>query len=82
MNHVCRAFNEHTGVCPFPATGTSVRDIWRLCIIHVTIYLKVSQTPNIGIYAPLTGTVAGPFGEIELSKSNGIILVYAIFIWV
>ena len=27
LNHVCRAFNEHTGVCPFPATGTHVRDI-------------------------------------------------------
>ena len=27
LNHVCRAFNEHTGVCPFPATGTRVRDI-------------------------------------------------------
>ena len=52
-------------------------DVW---IIHVTVYLKLSQTPNIGIYAPLTGTVAGPFGEIELSKSNVIILVYAIFI--
>ena len=33
--------------------------------LHVTVYLKLSQTPNIGIYAPLTGTVAGSFGEIE-----------------
>ena len=41
---------------------------------------KLSQTPNIGIYAPLTGTVKGPFGEIELEKSNCIILVYATFI--
>ena len=27
LNHVCRAFNEHTGVCPFPGTGTHVSDI-------------------------------------------------------
>ena len=25
LNHVCRAFNEHTGVCPFPGTGTQDR---------------------------------------------------------
>ena len=27
LNHVCRAFNGHTGVCPFPGTGTHVSDI-------------------------------------------------------
>ena len=51
-----------------------------LCIVYVSVKLKLSQAPNIGIYAPLTGTVAGPFGEIELEKCNCIILVYAIFI--
>ena len=45
-----------------------------------TVPVSGAYTPNIGIYAPLTGTVAGPFGEIGLSKSNVIILVYAIFI--
>ena len=55
-----------------------------MTFVHHTGYYipKTIQTPNIGIYAPLTGTVAGPFGEIELSKSNVIILVYAIFIQV
>ena len=53
-----------------------------MTFVHHKCYCipKQSQTPNIGIYAPLTGTVAGPFGEIELLKSNGIILAYAIFI--
>ena len=53
-----------------------------MTFVHHTCYYipKTIQTPNIGIYAPLTGTVAGPFGEIELEKSNCKILAYAICI--
>ena len=53
-----------------------------MTFVHHTCYCipKTIQTPDINIYAPLTGTVASPLNEIELSESNSIILVYAIFI--
>ena len=48
--------------------------------ICICIIKTIPDNKNIGIYAPLTGHVAGPFGEIKSSMCNGIILVYAIFI--
>jgi hypothetical protein len=52
-------------------------------IVHticICIPKTIPDNKNIGIYMPLTGTVAGPFGEIELLMCNVVILVYAMFI--
>ena len=49
-----------------------------MMIVHhicICIPKTIPDKENIGTYAPLSGTVAGPFGEIELSMCNVIILV-------
>ena len=50
---------------------------------HICLYkLKLFQTPIMGNYMKLIGTLKGAFGKFEQEKSNLIILVYAIFIQV
>jgi hypothetical protein len=57
---------------------------YMMFVHHICICLPktIPDNKNIGIYAPLIGTLAGPFGEIELLICNVIILVYAILIQV
>ena len=44
-------------------------------IVYVYIKLNLFQTPIMGNYMQLIGTLTGTFGEFEQDKSNLIILV-------